>query len=214
VATKYPIRYELTPQRISEGMQWLVLKLQNIGDQELTNLDVRLNSLDTYALRVQGTGSHLAELLPNSVEEVSVQVLALARGRLYVSVSGWKAMRLFHWESGEIVIQVGAERAVVASLSVIGGPSPTVGEPLRCEVTVEGFAERDQISLELSVGKPDGTFAELLDKEIEGVAPGESRAYTAELTPDQEGAYTIYARLLDEGKRIDREVQRIHVKPV
>jgi hypothetical protein len=209
---KQPIRYELTPQSVEEGMRWLVLTVENVGDQELTNLDVRLNSLDTYSVRVQSTGKHLDELLPNVVQEIPVQVLASARARLYISVSGWKAMRLFHWESGEIVLKVSPETAVLANLSVISESYPQAGNPLGCEATVEWFAESDGVSLEMGVSKPDGTFAELIDRQVEELSPGDSAVYAADLRPEMAGQYTVYAYLTEGGRRIDRQVLRFHVK--
>ena len=47
---KFPIQYELEPQSVDTGTSWVVLTLKNIGPEKLTNLDVRLHSMDTYNL--------------------------------------------------------------------------------------------------------------------------------------------------------------------
>jgi hypothetical protein len=52
---KYPIEYELNPTEIEKGTNWVTLKLKNIGNETLENLDVQLHSVDTYNLTVYGT---------------------------------------------------------------------------------------------------------------------------------------------------------------
>jgi hypothetical protein len=62
MAIKYPLEYELTPKSIDAGRHWVTLSLQNIGTQDLTGLDVNLNSLDAYGISVLGTGSYVSLL--------------------------------------------------------------------------------------------------------------------------------------------------------
>lgn len=43
---KFPLEYELTPSLLEAGRHWVTLHLKNIGTENLTGLDVKLNSLD------------------------------------------------------------------------------------------------------------------------------------------------------------------------
>jgi hypothetical protein len=211
--TKYPIGCDVNPTSVPEGMHWLTVKVKNIGDQELTNLDVKLNSVDTYAITVLGTGNHLPELLPNTEREVPFRVLANSRAELYVSVDGWKALRLFHWESGAIRITVDSEVAAIQNLSAMTERHPPTGQSIRCEAVLEGFAESEGLSLELSAGTPDGEHREIAKIEINTLEPEETAVYSAEFTPHREGLYTLYAYLYKDAKRIDRQVEHVYVIP-
>jgi hypothetical protein len=41
---------------------------------------------------------------------------------------------------------------------------------------------------------------------------GEEVRYSAEITPEEEGLYTIYAYLFDSGRRIGRKVDYVYVR--
>ena len=45
MAIKYPLEYELTPSSIDTGRHWVTLRLKNAGIQDLTGLDINLDSL-------------------------------------------------------------------------------------------------------------------------------------------------------------------------
>jgi len=67
---KYPIEYEFDPTEIEKGTNWVTLKLKNIGNETLRDLDAQLHSKDTYNLSVFGSWSYgagqlITELGPN-----------------------------------------------------------------------------------------------------------------------------------------------------
>ena len=79
---KYPIYYELNPTEIDKGTNWVTLKLKNIGNETLNNLDVQLHSVDTYNLSVYGSwwfgaGQHVRELGPDKEIELVFRVNAI-----------------------------------------------------------------------------------------------------------------------------------------
>ena len=45
--SKYPIEYELGPETLEKGEQWLTLWLKNEGDDKLHNLDIKMHSTDS-----------------------------------------------------------------------------------------------------------------------------------------------------------------------
>jgi hypothetical protein len=46
MATRHPIEYDVSPVEMDRGLQWLTLRLKNVGDEPLAGLGVRLQSMD------------------------------------------------------------------------------------------------------------------------------------------------------------------------
>ena len=92
---KFPIEYELNPTEIEKGTNWVTLKLKNIGNVTLNDLDVQLHSGDTYNLTVYGTwwigaGQHIAELGPNKESQLVFRVNAIGSADVYATLKGRK----------------------------------------------------------------------------------------------------------------------------
>jgi len=47
IRVKYPIEYELEPDTLEIGIQWIKLRLKNVGDISLHNLDIKMHSTDS-----------------------------------------------------------------------------------------------------------------------------------------------------------------------
>lgn len=212
MAIRHPLRYTLEPRTIRAGMGWLTLTVTNVGDESLRNLEVRLNSLDTWSLKVYGLGEHLLLLEPGEQEQVHFRVSAIGSGRLYISLDGWKKEERFHWESPAVLVRVSEEAAELVSLLAMTEPYLIAGRKVRCEATVKGLAEGRDLQLEFWAGSPGGEFDRLAVVEIERIAADEEVRYSAEMTAEQEGAYTVYAYLYDDHKRIGREKEYVYVR--
>jgi hypothetical protein len=212
MAIKYPLEFELNPDSMDAGRHWVTLRLRNIGAQDLTGLDITLNSLDAYSISVLGTGSYIAVLKPNEEREIPFQVSANRTGSLYVAIDGWKDGGRFHWESPGMPVTVGAEAAELVSLFAMTEPYSLVGERIRCEATVRGLTQSEGLSLEFWADTPGGEFEELAIVQTKELSPGEEATYSAEITPDEDGLYTIYAYLYDGVRRIGREVEYVYVR--
>ncbi len=212
MAIKYPLEYELTPTSMDSGRHWVTLRVKNIGTQDLTGLDLNLNSLDAYSISVLGTGSYISILEPNESRELPFQVSANRTGSLYLTLDGWKDGQRFHWESPGLPITVGAETAKLVSLFAMTEPYSILGERVRCEATVRGLGQSEGLKLEFWADTPGGEFEELAIVETKSLSPGEEATYSAEVTPDEEGLYTIYAYLYDGVRRIGREVEYVYVR--
>jgi hypothetical protein len=212
MAIKYPLEYELTPKSIDTGRHWVTLSLQNVGTEDLTGLDVNLNSLDAYSISVLGTGSYISILTPDERRELPFQVSANRTGSLYVTLDGWRDGERFHWESPGIPVTVGAEVAELVSLFAMTEPYSVIGEQVRCEATIRGLSESEGLKLEFWADTPGGEFEELAIVETKALSPGEEATYSAEVTPEEDGLYTIYAYLYDGVRRIGREVEYVYVR--
>ena len=209
---KFPLEYELTPNALDAGRHWVSLRLKNIGAESLTGLDVKLNSLDAYSLGVLGTGSYLSILGSNEEETLPFQVSANRTGSLYVTIDGWKDGEKFHWESPAVFITVGEEVAELVNLFAMTEPYSLIGEKIRCESTVRGLTPSDGLKLEFWADTPGGEFEELAIVETKPLSPGEEITYSAEITPEEEGLYTMYAYLYDGARRIGRAVEYVYVQ--
>ena len=212
MAIKYPLEYELTPTSIDTGRHWVTLRLKNIGTQDLTGLDINMNSLDAYSISVLGTGSYVSILKPDESRELPFQVSANRTGSLYVTLDGWKDGERFHWESPGMPVTVGAEVAELVSLFAMTEPYSFIGEKVRCEATIRGLAQSEGLKLEFWADTPGGDFEELAIVETKALDPGEEATYSAEISPSEDGLYTIYAYLYDGVRRIGREVEYVYVR--
>lgn len=209
---RYPIQYDLNPKTIDVGRRWLTLELENIGAENLTGLDVRLNTLDVYSISVYGTGSYISALDPNEEQMISFQVSANSTGSVYVSIDGWRDGESFHWESPGVLVTVGREVAELGSLFAMTEPYPPLRKTIRCEANVRGLAESEGLRLEFWADTPSGEFEELATVETKQLSAGEEARYAAEITPEEEGLYTLYAYLYDGVRRIGREVETVYVR--
>lgn len=209
--TKEPFQYALEPREVEPGMRWLALRLKNIGTQNLTALDVKLNSLDAYSISVGGTGSYIALLEPQEEKTRAFQVSANITTQVYASVDGYEDGQPFHWESPALRIQVGREVAELLSMFAITEPYPPAGEHIRCEATLRGLQPSEGLSLEFWIDTPDGGIEELARMATKQMAAGEQTAYSVEFTPEEEGAYTVHAYLYDGVRRIGHETDVVYV---
>ncbi|MFP4394561.1 MAG: hypothetical protein ACLFTI_04780 [Anaerolineales bacterium] len=210
-----PLRYELQPRRIGAGPSWVTLRLENVGDRHLYDLDVQLHSLDTHVLDVQGQGELISELRPGEMTEISFQVTADARGRLYATIDGQEGQQGqegqegkengtdFHWETPGLQVTVGGAVAELADAYVLSGPYPHIGETLTCEVTVRGLGVSSNLVVEFWVETPRDELRSIAKQGTDVLAAGEEQIYTAEFTPKEKGIYIFHAYLFDGGRRID-----------
>ena len=209
---KYPLEYEITPTSTDTGREWITLRLKNIGVEDLTALDVKLNSLDAYSIGVLGTGSYISILKQNEEREIPFQISANRTGSLYITLDGWKDGERFHWESPGILVTVGKEVAELTSLFAMTEPYSLIGEKIRIESTLRSLTQSTGLSLEIWADSPSGEFEELAIVETKSLDAGEEATYSAEITPDEEGLYTVYAYLYDNARRIGREVEYVYVR--
>lgn len=214
MAIKYPIEYELVPTSIDTGRNWVTLNLKNIGNQDLIGLDVNLNSLDAYSVSALGTGSYVSSLKADEEQAIPFQLSANRTASLYITIDGWRDGNRFHWESPGILVTVGSDVAQLVSLFAMTEPYPILGQKVRCEATVRSLTESGGLTLEFWADMPSGEFEELASVETKALAPDEEATYSAEVTPDEEGLYTIYAYLYDGANRIGRRIEHIHVGSV
>jgi hypothetical protein len=208
---KHPIAYELTPQDVRLGMRWVTLRLRNTGEEELTRLDVRLNTLDTYRVDVYGTGTFIQSLEPGEVVEVPFQIAVNGLGDVYATLDGWRDDQPFHWESGHIPITAGRKVAELVSLFALTEPRAPLGEPIEVEATVRSLEVNSQLVVEFWSETPSGESLSLAKEGLGNVSAGEEMRVTTEFTPTEEGMYVLHAYLYDGLNRIGHRTEHLSI---
>jgi hypothetical protein len=209
---KYPIRYKFEPKNVDTSTRWLSLEVTNISPDVLTNLDIRLHSMDTYNLYVLGDGAFLSVLNPDEAKTVHFNISAVRSTSVYITMDGLRDGFAFSWESPLEYISVGKEAARLTSLFAMTEPYPPIGETIRCEATIRGVSSTGGLTLEFWSNSPTGEFEKIGTMETKSLSPTETATYSAEFEPDEEGLYNIYAYLFDNGSRIGRKTEVVYVK--
>lgn len=210
---RYPLAFDLIPKEIDTGQKWLTLRIKNIGKSKIMNLDVQLNSLDSYYLNPINESEFIYELDPNEETKIPFQVHAHATSNVYVSVESIteKGEPLFV-ESPSMNIRVGFTPAEIQSMFVLSEPYPVPEETIKCESSILGLKDTGELELEFWAETPKDRFEELAVMKTKSIDPGEIAKYSAEITPENEGLYKIHAYLHDGHSRIDHKTDIIYVK--
>jgi hypothetical protein len=210
---RHPLEFEIMPEKIDAGTRWVTVRIKNIGSKNLTNLDVRLNSRDSYYLNPLGTSEFVFELKPNEERLIPFKVEAGATSELYVSVNGYKEGLAFYLESPNMLLRVTGQIAELRSMFVMAEPYTPIGETLKCEAKIMGLEKSENLDLEFWADTPSGKFEKLADIKTKELSPGEEATYSAEITPKERGIYTVYAYLYDQNDiRIDHQTDSVIVR--
>lgn len=107
--TKYPFEYEVTPDDQSAGaekFQRYLVRLKNIGNEVLVDLNVQVNLIDDKGAMASGN-RQLGKLAPNEPETMSFQIRTSSTNKPTLTVSGQGSNSKFHWnsEQGEVSLE-------------------------------------------------------------------------------------------------------------
>ena len=212
MAAKFPIKYQISPKSVRAGRSWLEVRLTNVSQDSLSDLGVRLNSLDTYDIDIVEDSKFISSLDPDEGEVLHYQVTAQQSGAVYISADGRWAGEPFHWESPSRRIAVGEEIAELASVFALSEPHPRAGEPVVIEATLRGLTLSAGLILEFWVETPSGESVSVDKTATEPLNPGEVATYKADtFVPEKEGIYVIHACLFDDTRRIGHETDYLSI---
>jgi hypothetical protein len=212
MAAKFPIEYEISPKSIRGGRTWLAISLKNVSEDALTGLNVRLNSLDTYAIDIEEDAKYLSALEPGEGEELHYQVAAQQSGGIYVSVDGRWAGEPFHWETPSRRVVVGDQVAELVSVFALSEPQPRPSEEITIEATLRGLITASGLILEFWVETPSGESINVDKTATDLLNPGEVATYKSDpFVPEERGIYVIHAYLFDNTTRIGHETDYLSI---
>ncbi len=212
MAAKFPIEYDITPKSVPAGTTWLTVSLKNVSQDALTGLNVRLNSLDTYAIDVQEDAALVSSLEPGEEQELHYQVAAQRSGGVYVSADGRWAGEPFHWECPSRRIAVGDELVELVSVFALSEPHPRPGESITIDATLRGLTTASGLILEFWVVTPSGESVSVDKTATDLLSPGEVAVYTSDpFVPEEQGIYVIHVYLFDDTRRIGHETDYLSI---
>ena len=146
IRSKYPIEYELSPETLVKGEQWLTLLLGNEGDDNLHNLDIKMHSTDSLNISFRSPNTFVHLLTPNEEKHLYFQVDAYATTALYVSIRYFKKGGHFHWDSPWIRKKVFGEVAEAQKI-LVSNPYGIIGRELDIEATIKGLSNSDGLDI-------------------------------------------------------------------
>ncbi|MFP3952205.1 MAG: hypothetical protein ACLFVP_08735 [Candidatus Bathyarchaeia archaeon] len=80
---------------------------------------------------------------------------------------------------------------------------------MEAEVTLTELNYSKGLDLEFWIDTPKEEFRELGVVETKPMEAGEEARYSIQMAPKEEGLYTVYAYLNDDGRLLSRETDRI-----
>jgi hypothetical protein len=211
IRRKFPFEYELTPETLERGTRWLTLRLKNIGNEDMHNMDVNMHSTDSLQISLRKSSDHIFRFTPDEDRLLSFQVDAHGTTSLYLSIRYFKEGGSFHWDSPWIRVQVHGEVAELEGI-LLSNSYGTIGRELEAEATIKGLGNSDGLDLQFWADTPSGEHEDLGEIKTKKLSNGEEVSYTANITPKETGYYTVYASLYDHNRRIGREFDTIWVE--
>jgi len=209
--SKYPFEYELSPESLEKGTQWLTMRLKNEGNDKLHNLDIKIHSIDSSHISFRNPNDYIYRLTPDEEKYLNFQVDTHATTSIYASIRYFKSGGQFHWDSPWIRQQVVGEVAELESI-LVSNPYGTIGRELEVEATVKGLGNSDGLDLHFWADTPSGKYEELAEIKTKKLSSGEEASYTTNITPKEEGYYTVYATLYNNYRRISRDSDTLRVE--
>jgi len=131
---------------------------------------------------------------------------------VYATIDGHKDGKEFFWISPNIHLKAGREAAELVSLFVMAIPYTPFGNSVNIEANIIGQEESENLSLEFWAVTPPEKCEEWSTIDVKKLTPGGQITYTNEITPKEEGLYTIYSYLYDGIYRIGQKNDAVYVK--
>lgn len=211
IRRKFPFEYELSPNTLEKGTQWLTLGLKNVGDESLHALDIMMHSADSHQISFRSPSGYINRILPDEECFVGFQVDAHGTTDLYFSIRYYKEGGSFHWDSPWIRNKVLGEVAELEGI-LVSNTYAVIGRELEAEATIKGLENSNELDLQFWVDTPSGEHEEIAEIKTKKLSPGEEVSYTAKITPKEVGYYTVYASLYSNGRRIGRDSDSLWVE--
>ena len=211
IRRKFPFEYELSPNTLEKGTQWLTLWLKNIGDESLHALDLTMHSADSHQISFRNPSGYINRLQPEEEIFSNFQVDAHVTTALYFSIRYFKEGGSFHLDSPWIRNKVLGEVAELEGI-LVSNTYGVIGRELEAEATIKGLDNSNGLDLQFWVDTPSGEHEEIAEIKTKKLSPGEEASYTTKITPKEVGYYTVYASSYNNGRRIGRDSDSLWVE--
>jgi len=84
---------------IVPNSEWLTLRLKNVGDDSLHNLDIKMHSTDTLQISFHSSSGYIHRLTPDEEQHLNFRVDVHGTTALYISIRYFKEGGSYHWDS-------------------------------------------------------------------------------------------------------------------
>lgn len=208
--TKLPFEFDITPDKILPGTHWVSVHLKNLSNDTITNLDIKLHSIDPYFVSVLGTGKYIPEILPGEEKTTPFQIEATISTELFVTIDGIRSGEDFFWDSPTVEIDVGVTSARLRNVFALTHPHVGVEDAVEAEAIVEGVEGGEDLNLTFWMDAPS-SHKKIGKADIESLEPGEVIKRSVEVTPQESGMHKIIAYLYEGTKYIGKKSDTIWV---
>lgn len=208
---KRDIAYEITPQSVDVGQRWITVRIQNKSDKTMTNLDVRLNSQDTFGLEVIEPYRFVPVLNSGEEQYFYFRISASLTTGVYLSIVGEKNSLPFYWEMPTQYIRISEEPAELLSLFAVSEPRVILGTTITCEAAVKSFTPTKDLIVDVWTEGPDGLIEDLDSIKTGDLEAGQTKVFSTQFKPDKTGVYTVHAELYDGVRRLGKQIDYVTI---
>ena len=204
--------FDLNPLKIDSGDSLLHVHLKNVGNDTVNNLELKLHSLDTYCIAVEGMGEFIPTLMSDEWAIRTFRVSAESSTDVYVSVTGLlENGDRFASESQRFTVKVGQVDADLVSMFALTEPYTPMGKVVKVEANIRCNKDVKDLDLVFRAEKDLGRPKEIQRIAIKQLSTGQEARYTTEITPTESGYYTIDAYLYHRWRKIGHKSTNIWV---
>lgn len=208
-----PFEYGIAPRSIEEGDGKITLHLKNIGTKDLTDLEVRLHSLDTFYLLVIDPRVNLQKLEPGEEKTIDFKVKAKNTTDVLVQIEAKEEEGgIINWESPWKMIRVKKQGAEIISM-IITDYDVKKGQKIQVETKLRGAFDTGHIySIEVYVDTPEGEYKNIGKFQTKKIKPEEIVRYSVDYVPKEPGMYAFYSYLYEGENKVGRTRQVLFVE--
>lgn len=143
---------------------------------------------------------------------MSFRVEAAVSGGLYMSIDGKRDGKSVHYDTHVEVEDTGKKVACIIGISAETGVYEPPGNKFYFSVIVKGYIFSNGLVISNHVELPDGDTEVMEDIPVGEPREEEEKSIKAFIIPEIEGPYTVYSRLYNNNRIIDRAAEKIFIQ--
>lgn len=209
---KRPFEYDIKPNKLNRGDNWITVDLKNMSADVLSHLDIQLHSLDSLFINVYNKSSYITEIQPKDIRSIPSHLQVNGNARLYVTITGYRDGVYFFWETPVKKMQIRSDIAEIQELFILTHPYTAIGKTIEVEAILKAIKVGKKLELSFWVDTKNETMKKIADIETKELEEGEEIRYSVEFTPRKEGIHEIYAYLYDGNKILGRKTNTMYVQ--
>lgn len=208
---KTPFKFEINPDKISKGSNWVTVSLKNMSTDDMTKLDVKLHSEDPYLVDIMGKGAYILELKAMEERVLPFQVNAEVSTELFATVSGYRDGEYFFWTSPKLEIEAGFTEARLRNVFALMHPHALAKRTIEVDAVIESVTGGEDFRLVFWHDSPS-SYDKIGETEITRLEPREEVTKSTEFTPEECGIHEIHVYLYHDNKYFGSGMDTIRIE--